>query len=120
MSEASLYERLGGPDKIRQICTDIYDAHASNPKIKSRFVDSNRDEVIQKVWEFFCSGIGGPESYSGQDMKSAHRGMNIGADEFVEVCDDVMGALDKNNVGQKEKDEVLCILYSMKPDIVGG
>ena len=120
MSEASLYDRLGGPDKIRKICTDIYDNHASNPRIKSRFVDSNRDEVIQRVWEFFCSGIGGPETYTGQDMKATHRGMNIAAEEFVEVCDDVIAALDKHEVGQKEKDEVLCILYSMKADIVGG
>lgn len=120
MSEASLYERLGGPDKIRTICTDIYDAHASNPKIMTRFADANREETIQKVWEFFCSGIGGPESYSGRDMKTAHAGMNIAAGEFVEVCDDVLQALDKNGVGQKEKDEVLCILYSMKGDIVGG
>ena len=120
MSEASLYERLGGPNKIREICTDIYDNHASNPRIKSRFVDSNRDAVIQTVWEFFCSGIGGPETYTGKDMVTAHRGMNISGDEFVEVCDDVMAALDKNNIGQKEKDEVLCILYSMKSDIIGG
>ena len=120
MSEASLYERLGGPDKIRAICTDIYDNHASNPKIKARFVDTDREATIQKVWEFFCAGIGGPETYTGQDMKAAHRGMNIAGDEFVEVCDDVMNALNKNNVEQKEKDEVLCILYSMKGDIVGG
>lgn len=119
MSEASLYERLGGPDKIRAICTDIFDKHASNPKIQARYVNSNRDEVIQKVWEFFCSGIGGPETYTGQDMLAAHTGMNINDEEFVAVCDDVLGALDKHNVGQKEKDEVLCILYSMKSDIVG-
>ena len=120
MSEASLYERLGGPDKIRDICTDIFDNHLSNPKIKSRYVDSNRDAVIQSVWEFFCSGIGGPETYHGQDMKAAHRGMNISGDEFVAVCDDVLAALDKNQVGQKERNEVLCNLYSMKADIVGG
>ena len=51
-------------------------------------------------------------------MLTAHTGMNINDEEFVAVCDDVLAALDKNNVGQKERDEVLCILYSMKADIV--
>ena len=45
--------------------------------------------------------------------------MNINDEEFVAVCDDVLNALEKNNVAQKEKDEVLCILYSMKGEIVG-
>ncbi|MFC1364619.1 MAG: group 1 truncated hemoglobin, partial [gamma proteobacterium symbiont of Ctena orbiculata] len=34
------------------------------------------------------------------------------------VVDAVLAALDKNAVGQRERDEVLCILYSMKGDIV--
>ena len=64
MSEASLYKRLGMPDKIHQIRTNTYDNHAGNPKIMRCFVNSNGDEVIQKVWKFFCSSMGGPESDS--------------------------------------------------------
>ncbi len=119
MSEASLYDRLGGGDKIRQIVTDVWANHISNPKIKQRYIDSDGEKVKQIVWEFFCSGIGGPQEYTGLDMLAAHRGMNINDEEFVAVCDDVLDALDKNSVDQKEKDEVLCILYSMKNEIVG-
>ncbi len=118
MSEASLYERLGGGDKIRDIVADVWANHTSNPKVKNRYVNSDGEKVKQVVWEFFCSGIGGPQEYTGQDMLTAHTGMNINDTEFNAVCDDVLAALDKNNVGQKERDEVLCILYSMKGDIV--
>ena len=52
------------------------------------------------------------------DMISAHKGMNINEAEFIAVCDDVLKALDTNKTGQREKDEVLCILYSMKPEVV--
>ena len=48
----------------------------------------------------------------------AHKGMNIDNDEFVAVLDDALLALEKNNVGQREKEEVLYILYSMKSEIV--
>lgn len=44
--------------------------------------------------------------------------MNIDRDEFVAVLDDAMAALEKNNVGQREKKEVLYILFSMKNDVV--
>jgi len=119
MSEASLYDRLGGGDKMKTIVADVWANHTSNPKIKNRYVNSDGEEVKRLVWEFFCSGIGGPQEYTGKDMLATHTGMNINDEEFVAVCDDVLNALDKNTVGQKEKDEVLCILYSMKADIVG-
>ena len=51
-------------------------------------------------------------------MLATHKGMKIAADEFLAVLDDAMDALDKNNIGQREKEEVLFILYSMKGDVV--
>lgn len=53
-------------------------------------------------------------------MCAAHKGMNISNDEFVAVLDDAMLALDKSVIGQREKEEVLFILYGMKSDIVYG
>ena len=119
MSEASLYVRLGGADGIAAVVEDIWKNHTSNPKIKQRYAQSDPENVKRLVREFFGAGIGGPETYTGQDMLTTHTGMNISDEEFVAVCDDVLAALDKNNVGAKERDEVLCILYSMKNEIVG-
>ena len=51
-------------------------------------------------------------------MLAAHKGMNIDSGEFIAVLDDALNALDKNNIGQRETEEVLYILYSMKSDIV--
>lgn len=117
MSEASLYERLGGGDKIREIVADIWANHISNPLIKNRYANSDPEHVKQVVWEFFCAGTGGPEAYSGDNMLKAHTGMNINDQEFNAVTDDVLSALDKNSVGKKERDDVLVILYSMKAEI---
>lgn len=116
--QASLYERLGGYDGIAAITEDIWNNHMGNDVVKQRYVDSDPENVKRLVREMFCAGTGGPETYTGKDMLSAHRGMNINNDEFVGVIDDVLGALDKNGVGQRERDEVLSILYSMKGEIV--
>ncbi|MES9838766.1 MAG: group 1 truncated hemoglobin [gamma proteobacterium symbiont of Ctena orbiculata] len=117
-AEATLYTRLGGKDGIAAIVDDIWNNHVSNPAIKQRYAASDPENVKRLVREFFGAGIGGPETYTGQDMLTAHKGMNISDKEFVAVVDDVLAALDKNAVGQRERDEVLCILYSMKGDIV--
>jgi hemoglobin len=116
-SQANLYERLGGATGIHAIVEDIWTNHTSNPLVKNRYVESDPENVKRLVREFFGAGIGGPESYTGRDMLTAHKGMNISDEEFVAVVDDVLKALDSNEVGQKERDEVLCILYSMKGEI---
>ena len=47
-----------------------------------------------------------------------HKGMNIDGEEFIAVLDDALEALEKNDIGQREKEEVLFVLYSMKSEIV--
>ena len=51
-------------------------------------------------------------------MLTAHRGMNIDCAEFVAALDDAMAALDKNGIGQREKEEVLFFLYGLKAEVV--
>lgn len=116
-SQANLYERLGGQSGIHAIVENVWENHVSNPLVKNRYAASDPENVKRLVREFFGAGIGGPETYTGRDMLTAHKGMNINDEEFVAVIDDVLKALDQNNVGQKERDEVLCILYSMKAEI---
>lgn len=118
MSEATLYERLGGEDGIRAIATDIFDLHKQNDVIKARYVDSDRDNVIRLVTEFICVGTGGPQEYTGRDMLTTHRGMNINEAEYMEVVDDIMAALDKHGVGEREKQEMLSIAFSLKGEIL--
>ena len=116
----SLYERLGGTKGITKIASDLTDIHMENPNISARYANSDPVAVKNSVATFFIAGTGGPDDYVGQDMVAAHRGMNISNDEFVAVLDDALLALDKSGVQQREKEEVLAILYGMKPDIVYG
>ena len=117
-SEATLYERVGRRPGIEKIVDQIWINHTSNPAIKQRYAKSDPATVKRLVTEMCCAGFGGPEAYSGKDMKSAHTGMNINAVEFIAVCDDVLDALDKCGAGKREKDEILAILYSLKPEVV--
>jgi hemoglobin len=114
----SLYERLGGTEAITQISSDIVDAHLVNSAIGTRFADSDTSKLKKTVTEFFITGTGGPNLYQGQDMLSTHKGMNISALEFMAVLDDALAALAKNDIGQREQEEVLFVLYSMRSDIV--
>lgn len=114
----SLFERLGGNQGITAIANDIIDNHLANEVIANRFRESDPSALKHAAATFFIAGTGGENVYKGKDMLAAHKGMNISATEFMAVLDDALAALDKNNVGQREQEEVLYILYSMRSEIV--
>ena len=115
---ASLYERLGGSEGITRIAGDLVDIHLANPVIATRFANSDIDKLKHGAATFFISGTGGPDVYEGKDMLATHKGMNISAAEFMAVLDDALAALQKNNIGQREQEEVLFVFYSMRGDVV--
>ncbi len=115
----TLYQRLGGADGIARIVDDAIAAHLANPVIKVRFENTEDMEHAKKMArEFFCAGSGGPEPYTGKDMLTAHKGMNISEQEYLEVMDDTVAALNKNNIDQDTINDVVAILYSLKGNII--
>lgn len=115
----TLYERLGKRDGIARITRSLIENHLANPLVNIRYAGiEDMSGVERRVVEFFCAGAGGPETYSGQDMLSTHRGMNISEQEFVSVIDDAMAALASNDVEPATQNEVLGILWSLKGQVV--
>lgn len=116
---ASLYDRLGGAAGIAALVDDAITAHLANPVVQPRFQNIKDLEHAKKMArEFFCAGSGGPEAYTGRDMLTTHRGMNISEQEYLAVMDDILGALDKHQIDEATKKDVLAILYSLKGEII--
>ena len=114
----SLFERLGGNEGCTAIASDLVDNHLGNKAISKRFESANVAALKNGAATFLIAGTGGEPVYKGKDMLETHKGMNISAIEFMAVLDDALNALESNNVGQREKEEVLFILHSMRKDII--
>ena len=119
MAEISLYDRLGGAKGIAQIVDDTIAAHLKNPAVKKRFENvKDMGHLKRMAHEFFCAGSGGPETYSGKDMMSAHKGMNISEQEYLAVMDDIVEALSMNKIKEDAVKDVIAILYSLKSQVI--
>lgn len=115
----TLYQRLGSAEGIARIVDDVMAAHLDNPIVKTRFENTqDMARAKQMACEFFCAGSGGPEAYTGKDMLTAHKGMNISEQEYLAVMDDIVGAMTKNAIEDGAKNEVVAILYSLKGNII--
>jgi hemoglobin len=116
---ATLYERLGSAKGIAKLVDDVMAAHLVNPLVKTRFANiKDLDRAKKMAREFFCAGSGSPEPYTGKDMLSAHKGMNISEQEYLAVSDDIVGAMEKNKLSEDTKKDVIAILYSLKGMII--
>lgn len=118
-----LFERLGGSKGITSIVDDVVEAHMANPSVSARFLpfkeQPERLAVIKKhTVEFFSAGSGGPVAYTGRDMPTTHKGMNISPEEYMHVVDDILQVLDKHKIDEESKKDVLAILWSLKGMII--
>jgi len=120
----SLFENLGGTVGITAIVDDVVEAHMNNPAINARFLpykdEPERLAVIKKhTVDFFSAGSGGPVTYTGRDMPTAHREMNITAAEYQHTVDDIMYVLNKHKIDEQSQVNVQAILSSLKDSIMG-
>lgn len=115
---ASLYERLGGADAVKAIAHEIIENHLRNPIVGTRFRNADVPRLKEMARQFLSMGTGGPDTYTGKDIRASHAGMNISEQEFVAVLDDAMAALETLRVAPTEKAEVLAALYSLKGEVV--
>ena len=118
-SQKSLYDRLGGKDAITAVVDDFVANVAADNRINKFFAKTNIPNLKRNLVDQICQATGGPCTYTGKDMKTAHKGMGITDADFNALVGDLVTSLDKFKVPEKEKGELLGILGSLKPQIVG-
>jgi len=119
----TLYERLGGKKAITAVVDQFVDNVAHDNRINKFFAQTAADPARLKKFknnliDQICQGTGGPCKYKGKDMKTAHQGMGITDADFSALVEDLVAALNKFNVQDTEKNELLGILGPMKSQIV--
>ena len=118
--QKSLYERLGGMDAIRAVVDDFVGNVAADKRINKFFANTDIPRLKGNLVNQICQGTGGPCTYTGKDMKAAHEGMGVKEGDFNALVEDLVAALDKFKVPEKEKGELLGILGPMQNAIVEG
>ena len=117
--QKSLYDRLGGKPAIQAVVDDFIGNVAADKRINGFFANTNIPRLNSMLVNQICEATGGPCKYTGRDMKSAHAGMGVTEAHFNALVEDLVKSLNKFNVPEKEKNELLTALASMKGDIVG-
>ena len=117
-AERSLYDRLGGEPAIKAVVDQFVANVAADSRINKYFANADLDHLKTQLVSQLGQASGGPQQYTGRDMKTVHAGMAIDPPAFDALIEDLVAALDQFKVGEKDKGELLAILQPMKADIV--
>lgn len=117
--QKSLYDRLGGKPAIQAVVDDFIGNVAADTRINGFFASTNIPRLNAMLVNQICEASGGPCKYSGRSMKAAHTGMGVTDAHFNALVEDLVKSLNKFNVPEQEKNELLTALAAMKGDIVG-
>lgn len=120
---STLFDRLGGRDAIVAVVDSFVARVAADSRINGFFKATASDPARLaafkgKLVDQICQATGGPCTYTGKDMKTAHAGMNVTSAHFDALVEDLATTLKAFNVAQADQDALLGALAPMKVDIV--
>jgi hemoglobin len=117
-ADTPLYERLGGYERIHALTREIVRRHNANPDIRHMFVHVDPEQLASHVADFMAAGTGGTATYTGRAMPAAHARLELTNADFLAAGGDIVSAMQGLGFGQDEIDEVVCILVSLKDQVV--
>ncbi|MEQ1638158.1 MAG: group 1 truncated hemoglobin [Methylococcales bacterium] len=121
-AKASLFERIGGEAAVNAAVELFYRKVLSDYRINRFFNNTNMDEQIAKQKAFFTMAFGGPNTYTGTDMRNAHaRLVKMGLDNshFDAVMEHLGATMKELNVPADLIGEAAAIAESVRNDVLG-
>jgi hemoglobin len=118
---AALYFRLGGQSAVEAAVVRFYEKVMADPALAAFFDQMDMDAQIQKQISFLTLALGGPNPYTGRELRVAHarpvkRGLNSG--HFGEVARLLSETLLELDVERPLVEEVMSIVASTHDDVL--
>ena len=119
---ATLYEQLGGQAAVDLAVDNFYRKVLTDDRVKSFFDGVDMDKQIAKQKAFLTMAFGGPNNYTGLDMRHGHahlvkRGLN---DSHVDAIIELLGkTLSELGVAAPLIQQVAALAESTRNDVLG-
>ncbi len=118
---STLFERIGGEAAVDQAVDIFYRKVLMDERVNGFFDGVDMDQQINKQKGFLTMAFGGPNNYTGKDMREGHkhlvaRGLN---DSHVDAIVELLGAtLQELGVAAEDIQEVADIANGARSDVL--
>ncbi|NOQ34851.1 MAG: group 1 truncated hemoglobin [Methylococcaceae bacterium] len=118
----SLYEKLGGAGAVSTAVNIFYRKVLQDDSISQFFDNTDMNQQMAKQRSFLTMAFGGPNNYTGEDMRAAHaplvkKGLNEA--HFGAVAGHLQATLEEMEVPADLIAQVMVIAGSTHDDVLG-
>ena len=121
MSE-SLYDKIGGEAAVNAAVDIFYRKVLSDDRISHWFEGVDMDKQAAKQKAFLTLAFGGPNNYTGEDMRKGHAHLGergLTDSDFDAVIENLGATLTELNVPEELIAEAAAIAESTRNDVLG-
>jgi hemoglobin len=118
MTETSLYEQIGGAPAVEAAVDVFYRKVLSDPRIARFFDTVDMDAQRAKQKAFLTFAFGGPNAYSGRDLRSAHARMQLTEEHFQAVMENLGATLKELGLPEALIGKAAAIAVSVKSEVL--
>lgn len=112
-----VYKAFGEEAGLVALMDDFMLRLVADPRTRRFFENSDQPTVKKHLVEQFCVILGGPCSYTGRDMRSAHRGFDIDRAQFNALVELLQVSMDKRGIPFRAQNKLLARLAPLHRDI---
>jgi len=118
----SLFEQIGGEAAVDAAVDLFYRKVLTDDSISHFFEDTDMDAQRAKQKSFLTMAFGGPNNYTGQQLREAHaplvaKGLN--ESHFAAVAGHLQATLQELGVAENLIEQVMAIAASTHDDVLG-
>ena len=114
----SIYARLGGAPAIDAAVELFYKKVLADDTVNHFFEDINMKAQRRKQKEFLGAAFGGPNPWTGKDMRKAHKNLDLTDEHFAAIAGHLAATLKDLKVDEKLTTEIMTAVASMKNEVM--
>jgi hemoglobin len=103
----SLFDRIGGFATVSGIVINFYGKVSESDLVAPYFAATDMKRLIDHQTKFMCSLLGGPASYTDEQIRLVHQGTGITDDAFDEIVELFEESLAEAGIEENEVGEVV-------------
>lgn len=117
-SRTGMATAFGGQDGIRRIIDRFVDLNTTDPRIEAIFKNQDLVRLRRTLFEQFCYLLDAGCTYTGRDMKTAHKDLGTTRADLNALVENLQRAMRENNVPFAAQNRLLAKLAPMDKDVV--
>jgi hemoglobin len=118
--KGSLFERLGGFSRVRLMVSDLYDRILDSERLGPYFQGIDVRRLVDHQTKFVSSLMGGPASFTNEQLTRAHAHLRLSPEEFDEMADLFREVLEDFRVPDADVERLHAHLLSLREHVIGG